>query len=141
MLEAVAVVEPRLHWQEAEHNGDTDDKVEIGQFGVHIRQSVVDGKHVEDTVQVKEQKTICETVVQAERQNDGFSDHDLERHREDKVDLLENIDLLFCDRNLVGIRGPLLLDSPSNDNAREGFWEETHAESEGASDDDTADHQ
>ena len=44
----VARVEPSLHWQEAKHDGDTDDEVEVGQVCADVAQSVVVDKDIED---------------------------------------------------------------------------------------------
>lgn len=104
----------------------TNDKVQVSQVGINIRQTIVKHENVKDAVQVQEQQTIGEAVVQTKEDDNRLRDHNLQGHGGDESDLLEHINLFLGNQHLLGVVRALLLDRIGNNNARQRLGQETH---------------
>lgn len=158
----IAVVEPRLHGHEAEHDGHPHDEVEIRQVGVdgsvrklgqtppmplrpesrggYSRQVVVDLEHLKDAVQVQKEQAVGEPVVDAQKHDDGFRQHNAEGHRGNEAHLAQNVDVFFHvglhDGDVGRVRRLLLLDGAADDDARQRLRDEAHDDGEDGGNDD-----
>lgn len=136
VLEAVALKEPGLDRDEHEHDHDTNNKVEVGQVGTNVGQTVVDDKHIKDSVQVEEQETVGETVVNTEQGDHGLGHHNAECHQGNKLDLLKDVDLLLKNSNLLGLVQVTLLDLIADNDAGQRLGDEAHDHDECSSNND-----
>lgn len=114
----------------------TNDKVQIGQIGINVRQAIVVDKNVKHTVQVQEQKTVGEPIVQTQEDDNGFRDHDAQGHGCDKTHLLDDVNLLLGNGDLVGVLQVVFPHGARNYDPGQRLRQETHAHGKGGADDD-----
>lgn len=114
----------------------TNDKVEVRQVGINIRQAIVKDKDVKHAVQVQEQQPVRETIVQTQKDDNRLSNHDPQRHGRDEAHLLDDINLLFGNGKLLGVFRVVLPNRLGNHDPGQRLRQEAHADSKRDADDD-----
>lgn len=108
----------------------TNNKVKVRQVGINVRQTVVEDEDVKYTIQIQEEETVGETVVQSQEDDDGLGDHNAQGHGGHEAHLLDDINLLLGDGHLMRVFRIVLLDSARNDNTGQRLGQEAHAKGE-----------